>query len=210
MNKTFKIALSFAIFSAFTFSCSSDIEDSFTTKESKMLELQAKVSKIGEEFGLQNLTIDKNSDRLLKMSDEELEQDVREFVSVLGDYTLKRNSQGILISIPNAMPSTRAANNTYAETFSGGFSSTYYWGYNYVEVSVYGSYSEKEGKGKVSISLTDGDTSKWSVSLNSYQFTGNIGSYTFYATLRRKGYTSTVSIYGDYSSASGHGSMTFN
>ena len=89
MNKTFKIALSFAIFSAVTFSCSSDIEDSFTTKESKMLELQAKVSKIGEEFGLQNLTIDKNSDRLLKMSDEELEQDVREFVSVLGDYTLK-------------------------------------------------------------------------------------------------------------------------
>ena len=92
MNKTFKIALSFAIFSAVIFSCSSDIEDSFTTKESKMLELQAKVSKIGEEFGLQNLTIDKNSDRLLKMSDEELEQDVREFVSVLGDYTLKRNS----------------------------------------------------------------------------------------------------------------------
>ena len=69
MNKTFKIALSSAIFSAVTFSCSSDIEDSFTTKESKMLELQAKVSKIGEEFGLQNLTIDKNSDRLLKMSD---------------------------------------------------------------------------------------------------------------------------------------------
>ena len=47
MNKTFKIALSSAIFSAVTFSCSSDIEDSFTTKESKMLELQAKVSKIG-------------------------------------------------------------------------------------------------------------------------------------------------------------------
>ena len=210
MNKTFKIALSFAIFSAVTFSCSSDIEDSFTTKESKMLELQAKVSKIGEEFGLQNLTIDKNSDRLLKMSDEELEQDVREFVSVLGDYTLKRNSQGILISIPNTMPSTRAVNNTYAETFSGGFSSTYYWGYNYVEVSVYGSYSEKEGKGKVSISLTDGDTSKWSVSLNSYQFTGNIGSYSFSATLRREGYTRTVSIHGDYSAASGHGSMTFS
>lgn len=210
MNKTFKIALSFAIFSAVTFSCSSDIEDSFTTKESKMLELQAKVSKIGEEFGLQNLTIDKNSDRLLKMSDEELEQDVREFVSVLGDYTLKRNSQGILISIQNTMPSTRAVNNTYAETFSGGFSSTYYWGYNYVEVSVYGSYSEKEGKGKVSISLTDVDTSKWSVSLNSYQFTGNIGSYSFSATLRREGYTRTVSIHGDYSAASGHGSMTFS
>lgn len=210
MSRTFKLTLSFAFLSALTFSCSSDIEDSFSTKETQMQLLQAKVSKIGEEFGLHDLTIDKNSDRLLKMSDDELEQDIREFASVLGTYTLKRNSHGLLVSVPKGIPSTRAANNTYGETYGGSFSDKYYFGYNYVEVSVSGSYSEKEGKGKVSISLTDGDTNNWSVTLDSYQFTGNIGSFSFSATLKRSGYSKSVSVRGDYSSASGHGSMTFS